>query len=59
MNPVTVEQSSDGIYLVTLPGGGQRHNLSKPEVVRVLREEEERYQKVIDNLKSKRAEFEK
>lgn len=60
MNKVKIEANSDGkTFVLTLPGGGQRHNLSAAAVVKSLKEEEQEYQKAIDDMKARREEFEK
>lgn len=52
MNKVRVEKSGDGIYLLTLPGGGQRHNLSAGGVAKALNDEIQEFQKASENMKA-------
>ena len=59
MNKVKLEKNSDGTYHVTLPGGGATVPLSPQQAVQRLKEEEEKFQKAIEDMRARREELEK
>ena len=60
MNKVKIEANSDGkTYVLTLPGGGQRHSLSAQDVVKCLKEEAQVFQNALTDIKTRQEEFEK
>ena len=59
VNKVKIEMNSDGSYVLTLPAGGQRHNLQPADVVKSLQDEEAKFQAAIADMKALRVRFEK
>jgi hypothetical protein len=60
VNKVKIEANSDGkTYVLTLPGGGQRHCLSAEDVVKCLKHAAQEFQNALNDIKTRQEEFEK